>query len=229
MNYPLARAVLGFVGERFADAEVARSGYRRFVSLDAPAFVEALKDEMERYPRDVQFSQLNLLGSHDTPRVRTMLLEDDAALRLAYLLQFTLPGAPCLYYGDEIGLTGGHDPACRGTMPWDHRDRWDDDLLRMLTRLVALRRDHEPLRRGELTVLAARGPVVVYARGGGDDRLVVAVNAGSRAAAMPSDAGLRGAYRDLLRDEDVVAGPAGAPLPPRSGRVLRAMPAGGRG
>ena len=69
------------------------------------------------YDPDVAAVQLNLLGSHDTPRLRTVLGGDVAAVRLAFLLQATLPGAPCVYYGDEVGLVGANDPANRGGVP----------------------------------------------------------------------------------------------------------------
>ena len=64
-------------------------------------------------------AQLNLLGSHDTPRARTLCGGDMDAVRLAMLLQMTLPGAPCVYYGDEIGMEGLMDPDCRRAFPSD--------------------------------------------------------------------------------------------------------------
>ena len=61
--------------------------------------------------------QLNLLGSHDTPRALTICGSDLDSLRIATLLQMTLPGAPCIYYGDEIGMAGSMDPLCRRGFP----------------------------------------------------------------------------------------------------------------
>ena len=79
------------------------------------------------YDPDVVAVQLNLVGSHDAPRLRTVLGDDVTGVRLATLLQMTLPGAPCIYYGDEIGLRGGNDPENRGAFPWDE-GRWDTGL-----------------------------------------------------------------------------------------------------
>ena len=76
---------------------------------------------MASYDPDVVAVQLNLIGSHDAPRALTVLGGDVAALRMATLLQCTLPGAPSIYYGDEIGLTGGNDPANRGVVPVGRR------------------------------------------------------------------------------------------------------------
>ncbi len=68
-----------------------------------------------------------LLGSHDTARIKTMLGADGALLRAAFGLLLTYPGAPCIYYGDEIGLEAGGSSGGTGTFPWD--GGWDEDLL----------------------------------------------------------------------------------------------------
>ena len=101
------------------------------------------------YPPEVTRRQLNLLDSHDTPRFISMAGEDPAALRLATLVQMTLPGAPCIYYGDEVGLPGGHDPDCRRGYPWDgsHQDRSQRDFVRGL---IALRRSEPLFRHGRI-------------------------------------------------------------------------------
>jgi hypothetical protein len=97
-------------------------------------------------------------------------------VRLAYLLLFTLPGAPCVYYGDEIGLDGGHDPACREAMPWDRPGAWDRGRLAWLRDLAALRHAHPALRTGDVEVAYAHRGVVALRRRLGDDDLLVVVN-----------------------------------------------------
>ncbi|MFI5226058.1 MAG: alpha-amylase family glycosyl hydrolase, partial [Candidatus Limnocylindrales bacterium] len=109
MNYPLGAAILGFAaGGRLDHAVVdAHDTYRRTVHrLDGPAFAGRLEHLMSVYDPAVTAVQLNLIGSHDAPRALTVLGGDRAALRLATLLQLTLPGAPCIYYGDELGMEG---------------------------------------------------------------------------------------------------------------------------
>ncbi len=94
------------------------------------------------------------LGNHDTPRLAT-LLPDARQRRLAQVLQFTLPGAPNLYYGDEVGMEGGDDPAMRGPMRWDRVEAGHEDLA-WTRRLAALHREHRALRVGEYRPIVAR-------------------------------------------------------------------------
>ena len=177
MNYPLARRIFGFVAADLNTREMAQSGYEQIERRNAEATGEALAAELTRYAPAVVSAQLNLLGSHDTPRIRTLLCEDDRAVRLAYAMVMTLPGAPCIYYGDEIGLTGGHDPGCRGAMPWGDDGAWDRALYDELAALAALRHEHEALRRGAFEVAFAEDDVLAYRRGTSDGLLTV-VNAG---------------------------------------------------
>ncbi|HRF49190.1 MAG TPA: glycoside hydrolase family 13 protein [Anaerolineales bacterium] len=87
-----------------------------------------------------------VIDNHDIPRVATQF-PDPAQRRLVQVLQFTLPGAPNIYYGSEVGMTGGDDPANRGPMRWDWV-RADNPELAWLTRLITLRREHRALRIG---------------------------------------------------------------------------------
>ena len=74
------------------------------------AYAREINDLLERHPWEISLTQLNLLDSHDTARFLTLAGGDRATVELATLLMFTFPGAPNLFYGDEIGLPGGHDP-----------------------------------------------------------------------------------------------------------------------
>ena len=94
-NYPLARAILGFVASDIDHNEVAKGGYHSIPRLDAASFATEVEQLLRRYHRAVTEVQFNLLGSHDTPRVRTVLAGDDEALRMAFLLLLIFPGAPC--------------------------------------------------------------------------------------------------------------------------------------
>ncbi|MBK9714469.1 MAG: DUF3459 domain-containing protein [Kouleothrix sp.] len=146
-------------------------------TLRADAFGAGVDHLLGLYRREAAEVQLNLLGSHDTVRVRTEAGGDLARVRLATLFQMTFPGAPCVYYGDEIGMAGGPDPLCRACFPWD-RAAWDADLLEWTRRCIALRREHPALRTGEYRSLLARSTVNVYAyaRWDAGEQLVLALN-----------------------------------------------------
>jgi len=186
MNYPLAEAIMSFVGGDHIDVELIRTHHEYGPNIrptDAPGFVTRLLELNAAYDPDVVAVQLNLLGSHDAPRVRTVLGGNVEATRLAMFLQATLPGAPCVYYGDEIGLEGGIDPDSRRAFPWDE-SRWDG-RLRDFLRATLQRRAAEPaLRRGALTIRAAAGTGLAFERGLGEERLLVVANPGSSATAL---------------------------------------------
>ena len=127
---------------------------------------------------------LNLLGSHDMARFLTLARGDRSALRLATLFQMTYPGAPSIYYGDEIGMAGGHDPANRGAFPWDTAETWD---TRPAPRLPAADRPAEgapgPAARDRSRSCTPTDDVFAYARQLGDETVVVALNAATATAA----------------------------------------------
>ncbi|HYL41651.1 MAG TPA: alpha-amylase family glycosyl hydrolase, partial [Candidatus Binatus sp.] len=188
MNYPLAEAIIGFVGGESLNLALARSHpqYARIERADAPAFAARLDELLDAYDPAVTAVQLNLLDSHDTPRLASLLGDDRAAVELAVLLQASLPGAPCLYYGGEIGLRGGLDPDNRRAMPWDEA-AWDHDLLAFVRAAYATRRAEPLLRHGELEILVAAGQGLAFERravGAPSPSLVVAVNAGREAITL---------------------------------------------
>ncbi|HEX9441118.1 MAG TPA: glycoside hydrolase family 13 protein [Roseiflexaceae bacterium] len=146
-------------------------------SFRADAFGAGIDHLLKLYSRAATETQLNLLGSHDTARFRTEAGGDRARLRLATLFQMTFPGAPCVYYGDEVGMEGGPDPLCRGCFPWNEA-AWDAEELEWTRSCIAMRHAHPALRTGEYQSILARSTVNVYAFARWDEReqLVVALN-----------------------------------------------------
>ncbi len=179
MDYPLAEALLGFASGRHLDRAVLdfHEEYRERVRpLTGPEFGQELERILQLYPPEVTAVQLNLIDSHDTPRFLTFSGGDRAALRLALLLLLTLPGVPCIYYGDEIGLEGGPDPDCRRAFPWEE-DRWDRELLELTGSLARLRHAVPALRHGTTRVVGASGGAVAIERALDGERLLILANA----------------------------------------------------
>ncbi|NTU42156.1 MAG: hypothetical protein HGA78_03720, partial [Nitrospirales bacterium] len=95
----------------------------------------------------------NILSSHDTPRLKTMLDKDDKARELAVVAQFTLPGVPFIYYGEEIGMEGGPDPDCRRPMVWEE-EKWDKKTWNFYKALITIRKSRRELREGKCVMLS---------------------------------------------------------------------------
>ena len=135
----------------------------------------------------MNYAQLNLLDSHDTARALWLMGEDQSALRLCVLLQMTMPGAPCIYYGDEIGMSAAQDPFCRAAFPWQDPGNWDHDLLAFYRRAIALRHHIPALRTGTFQRLTAGDGVYAFARTLPGQCAVVIVNTQRRTAIVDLD------------------------------------------
>ena len=186
MNYQLTTAIIAFaVGER-VDPETSLDNpwYDIMPAIDAASYADRIDRLLASYPTHAHLANLNLLDSHDTSRILSIASGDRASVVLSLVLLLTFPGAPCLYYGTEVGLAGGRDPDNRRGFPWD-RETWDDELLATTKELIALRARHDALRSPHYRRVwpppADHGVMMsVYERRGDDGEiLLVAVNAGT--------------------------------------------------
>jgi len=192
MNYPFTDGALRF----FAKEEIS-----------ARQFADIMIRLLHSYPKQVNEAAFNLLGSHDTPRLLTVCGGDVRKAKLLFLFQLTFTGSPCIYYGDEIGMTGGNDPECRKCMVWDpeHQNR---ELLAHVKRLIALRKQHRALRRGDVSFLSADDNPnhLVYEKIDGAETVLVIINRSNDAADIPLPLDLRGKWLvDLLTGERFAA------------------------
>ena len=117
MNYLLTGYNVSFASGNNVNWHVADGLQYHVKPMDAAEYEGAVRGLFEMYPGHSINAHLNVLGSHDTARLLTVAGHDVASVKLAALLTFTFPGAPCVYYGDEIGLDGAHDPASRARVP----------------------------------------------------------------------------------------------------------------
>lgn len=145
-----------------------------YQTMDAEDFDYELTQMRKDHGQTAEF-MLNLLGSHDTPRTLT-LCEGDinrAVMALAFLMTYI--GAPMIYYGDEVGMTGGDDPLCRGRMVWDEA-LWNHRLRELYGRLIRVRRQHPALRRGIFRTIWTFNGIYAYSRVYDDDALLILLN-----------------------------------------------------
>lgn len=217
MNYPLRRGIIGLVA----------GGNERL--LDETVF-----DILNNYPAYVRNNLMNVLGTHDTERILTLLVGDkiggDKAegatvkltdeqyfrgmelLKIAAVLQYTFFGFPCLYYGDEVGSEGYKDPFCRGCYPWGRENKLLLDFYRRLGEL----RQMAVFSDGDFVRLVADRGVYAFSRSHvpTDTKVVVAVNCGKTNYVLPLD----GIYVDLLTGRQSVNT---CTLPPDSFCILK--------
>ena len=231
MNYPFTKACLSFfVGRNINSALVSGVGYHPVRPMDAGEFAQTIDELLIRYPVQVTQAQLNLLDSHDTARFLSMARGDESALRLALLFMMCYPGAPCIYYGDEVGIEGNKDPDSRRAFPWDER-QWNVELLDYVKRCVSLRTSHPALCRGEYRRLLAESGLYAFGRRLGDETLLCVLN--TRTESWELDVPVQGYAEEgsVLRGvwgdgELVVRGGrvSGSAVPARTGWVLEVVP-----
>ncbi|MBE6577145.1 MAG: glycoside hydrolase family 13 protein [Ruminococcaceae bacterium] len=182
MNYPLRNGILDLL-----------------IYRDASLLGDVLKSIYASYPKCVCDSLMNLLGTHDTERILTMLgdcgrdvsdisnkefstMRLDAAakkrgvalLKLASVIQYTVYGVPSVFYGDEAGIEGYSDPFCRKTYPWGRENK---ELLTHYRKLGKIRTENKVFAKGEFEIEYCKGAVIIYSRYDENGKITVAVNA----------------------------------------------------
>ena len=197
---------------------------------DSDTFIGRIGEIMDHYPKRALDNSFTLLGSHDTARIKSVLsgrdvsgltkeeklnvtltpFEEDIAkrrLKLAAVLQYTLPGNPMIYYGDERGMEGYEDPTNRKTVDWKYRD---EDIFALYKKLGRIRKKYSSVFRGT-TYLETGNGMAVFHRMARSRELTVLVNSGNTVLTYYID----GKYVDLLTDReydfgDISIAPMGA-------------------
>jgi neopullulanase len=179
MNYLITSPLLSFFG-----GKSLRPGYKRehltLQPLDAAGFAGQIENMYQLYDWEINYAQMNMLDSHDMPRALWIMEGDKTALRLCILALMTLPGAPCIYYGDEIGLSAAGDPYCREAFPWEEKGKWDLDLLAHYRLATALRNQYPVLRTGSFQTIFSRGEVFAFYRKLGEEAAIIIFNCANR-------------------------------------------------
>ena len=159
MNYPFRKAVMQYLFDENP--------------ISTGEFCEKVRSA---FPENRFGIPMNLLGSHDTTRIASQPRTSPERIRLALALLFFMPGAPCIYYGDEIGMEGGKDPDCRRAFPWDQlKARKALPIYKFIRSLTRMRRENPVLRDGSLKIhFTGTGFSVV--RASGHDCLTLSVS-----------------------------------------------------
>jgi neopullulanase len=178
MNYEVTKPILAFFPGPYLDLRVLhqQSNYHGIQgAIDAHEFANRIDHNLQLYKPDITYSQFNLLDSHDTPRFLSCASGNKDSLRLAWLFLFSYPGAPCIYYGDEVGVDGEQDPDCRKSFPWEAGKR-AHNLLTYVKEVIALRKQHPALRYGDYKRLWSANGIYAFSRSHEGETLVIALN-----------------------------------------------------
>ena len=177
MNYPLKDAIIRFI-----------------ISGKTSELRETLYMLLDNYPKETLDCLMNILGTHDTARILTVFGgkncsgKDEMAytilspedrkrakekVKMAAILQFTLPGIPCIYYGDENAMEGYQDPFCRRCFDWDNTD---EEMLSFYRTLGRIRKEYPVFRNGEYDEVFADSGCLVYERRDKNQTIYIWVN-----------------------------------------------------
>ena len=181
MNYPVRNGILAFVTEG-----------------DGETLYNVLTELYSSYPETVCHSLMNSLGTHDTERILSVLGDKDvfeltneelsthkmnatqrkravSKLKIASTLQYTVFGVPSVYYGDEVGLEGGHDPFCRQPFPWGNENQ---DLISHYRKLGEIRKKNSAFADGKFKIISHTKDFIAYERYNEDENILVVANVG---------------------------------------------------
>ena len=211
MNYPFRTAIIDYVRGHDGGA----------------ALKETVMSIVENYPPEVVQCNMNLLGTHDTPRILTALVDDfngtreemskrhlsrnqfDIAydrLLMAAFLQYTLPGSPSLYYGDEAGMEGGRDPFNRRPYPWG---RENTEILDHFRQLGKLRREHPAFRLGDIRFFQAGDRHIGFTRSYEGKTYRVCCNRSADPWEVRAGAILMGFHLQMVTPDSLILAPRG--------------------
>ena len=204
MNYPLKEAIIHYI----------QTG-------DAKNLLHSIRVLINHYPKETLDCLMNILGTHDTARILTVLggihcnNKDEMAckekaflsienkekaiekLKMAAVLQFTLPGVPCIYYGDENATEGHIDPFCRTCFDWEHLNA---DLISFYSKLGEIRKTyHHIFKDGEFKEILIENGLIVYKRSKNDDEIYIYSNNSMKSYVLD----LHENYMDLLQNKNL--------------------------
>ncbi|WP_155997827.1 glycoside hydrolase family 13 protein [Streptococcus ruminantium] len=170
MNYPLASAIKSF----FLTGE-----------LTDKEFIASLNSQRFTYRQQVREVLFNLLDSHDTERISTTAKGDKNAIKAALVALLFQVGSPCIYYGTEVGLSGGEDPDCRRVMPWK-KEQQDEELLAFVTKLIHLRQTYQTIiQNGKFSLESTEERLLRMTYTNEDKSITLYFNQGKEQVSLP--------------------------------------------
>lgn len=219
MNYQITGPIYNFFGRNTLNTSWHHPDLK-LGAIDAAGFKRDIETLFNRYAWEINFAQMNILDSHDMPRGMWLLKDNEAAFKLSVLCQMTMPGAPCVYYGDEVGLSAGGDPYCREAFPWKRTEQGVHPFQAFYKQVITLRNNLPALRTGAFAFLYAEGNNLAYQRRLEGQEAIVAFNNGNKKTSNTLNAS------DLVAKTYYTAWPKdGNTIPVLDGRLHVELPA----
>ena len=167
--------------------------------IDLNTFKNVVTTYLATTPKNVMENMFNLVGSHDTIRIKRRLNDDSRRVKLSYLLMFLSAGAPNIYYGDEIGITGEHDPDNRRCMLWNQKDQ-DLDFFEFTKKLIKLRSIHPSFSDYDYEFIDSN--VLMFKKGKENDQILAIINNGKQTK-IDINPSIFGQYKNLFTNKKV--------------------------
>lgn len=181
-NYPFRECVISFLLNK----------------MDAYTFKRKIMSLYENYPIENFYSNMNLLGSHDTKRVLTALNNDEELLKMAIVIQMTFPGVPTIYYGDEVGILGGLDPDNRRTYPWGMENQ---NIYNWYQLIISIRTCERDFISSNLNFYDSKNSeVLIYIRESDREKYIIVINNGIYDYRLTLNNGEK--VKDLIKHEE---------------------------
>ena len=201
MNYPLKDAIISYA-----------------ISGNALNLYKVLHSLIDHYPKQTLDSLMNILGTHDTPRILTVLGEKHCEnknemakttaylteyerekalkrLKLAVVLQYTMPGVPCIYYGDENGMEGFGDPFCRRCFDWENLN---NDLIAFYQKIGFIRNEYQEIfKDAQFDIIYCKNGLIVFRRVKNNEEIYVYTNN----SPVPQTLNLKGNFIELFSEK----------------------------
>lgn len=206
MNYPFKHLSIDFFAKRVINAEEFDSG---------------LTDNRVIYMKKINSNMFNLIDSHDTARFLTEAEGRIERLKLAAAFQFTYIGMPYIYYGDEVGMTGGNDPDCRRCMIWDE-EKQNRDLFDFYKTLSKIRKENKALIYGDFKTLYKDKNVIVFKRSIQGEQIIIILNNSDEHHSLKLDE-VNGKYEQLLDVNNIIICENRINLIPNDVKILKVL------
>lgn len=183
MNYPMGTAALSFFGAQTLKTDYEQNEYD-IEPLDAEAFCDKVNKVQSWYADAINQVQLNLIDSHDTPRALWLVDGNEQAVSAAIAFLSLMPGAPCIYYGTEIGMSGANDPHCRAAYPWHDKSSWKPAIGNAIQRFARIRQSPFFQPEAKVNLSALTEDVLLLERDSPKGRLIALFNRGDTQTAL---------------------------------------------